>query len=650
MATDPDSSGAVTISPEPPSQAQTLAGPVQHAVPQVAQPGTVLFGRFAVLELLGSGGMAFVYRATDQQLGTEVALKVLYRHLAAHEPVVQRFRREVLVSRRVEHPNVVTIYDLYGDENGPGLSMEYLPGGSLHHRLLRERRLPPTEALRITHEVCAGLHAAHRLGIVHRDVKPGNVLFAPDGRAKVSDFGLARLDDLIGLTTNSMVLGTPDYLAPEAFEGRPVDLRADVYAVGVMLYRMLTGSLPVAGPTLREMLAAKLSREPAPPSSLASEVPAGLDRVVLRCMSRSPDERYATCEELARALGPASADAVAALVVAGPRATSVDKTSGGRRCRSCGSPLLPRFNACLFCGAGPKEDLQRGRYALRLKMKRHEYKRGGYTHEQKVDLAALITELIGREPDPEELERLLGTRRQAVLFEGLTWEAAHRLGERLERLGMEPRIRETLSSLPRWLRYETRRYNRILAGLGGLMAVFFLISVTLGQFHAVLSLLMLSAVFSMLAVVTPGSLPAPREPYRLLPPLEPDHAYPPELLERLKRGFGAVREPRTREALARVLDRGHALLEACPVQERSEVEALLLSATELAEGAEAAEEEATERRLFELLRVQGRLEALLEPFAEPRSAELLDPSVSRLVSQLRLEVDAARAGLAELES
>ena len=199
--------------------------------------------RYEVQARLGQGGMATVYRAWDRDAQADVALKVLHLHLRADVLVAERFRREVAAARRIDSPHVVTIYDLI--EDPLALVMAYLPGVDLKRLIRRRGPLPAAEVARIAAQVLEGLAAAHRAGIVHRDVKPHNILVDEETeRAWLTDFGLARVDDLISVTTHTMTLGTPEYMPPELLDGTLVDGRADLYSLGVTLYEAVTGKLP----------------------------------------------------------------------------------------------------------------------------------------------------------------------------------------------------------------------------------------------------------------------------------------------------------------------------------------------------------------------------------------------------------------------
>ncbi|WP_255595002.1 tetratricopeptide repeat protein [Lysobacter sp. BMK333-48F3] len=255
-------------------------------------PGSVLAGRFRIEALLGVGGMGVVYRATDQALGVPVALKLL-RPEWMHKPeAFERFSQELLLARQVSSPHVVRIHDLAQHEGRWLISMDYVDGESLDRRLDRDGAFAVDEALAIVRQLAAGLAAAHAKGVIHRDVKPANVLLDRQGGAYLSDFGVARSLAGSGRTQTGAVIGTPDYLSPEQARGEPVDARSDLYALGLMLYEMLAGQLPFAGGTVTEVLAQRMLRTPPPLSERRAEVPAWVARLVDKLLRPSPAHRF----------------------------------------------------------------------------------------------------------------------------------------------------------------------------------------------------------------------------------------------------------------------------------------------------------------------------------------------------------------------
>jgi tetratricopeptide (TPR) repeat protein len=295
-----DEAGASAGAP-PESPTRTAAGDRRLL------PGALLAGRYRIVQLVGVGGMGMVYRAEDEQLGLAVAVKVLRPELAESRDLLERFKRELVLARQVSHPNVVRIHDIGHDLGSHGdlvfLTMDYVAGRSLRDLLAEEGRLDPQRAAGIARQLAAGLAAAHGAGVVHRDLKPGNVLLDAAGRAAITDFGVARSLAAAGPTLPGMVLGTLDYLSPEQARGEAVDGRTDLYALGIVLYEMLTGRMPFAGGTAAETLAQRLTGVPRDLRFGAAEVPPWLARIVRRLLEREPARRYASARELAADLG-----------------------------------------------------------------------------------------------------------------------------------------------------------------------------------------------------------------------------------------------------------------------------------------------------------------------------------------------------------
>lgn len=260
--------------------------------------GAVLADRYEVIDLLGRGGMGEVYRARDRELDGIVALKVLRPELAARAEVVERFRNEVKLARRVTHRAVARTFELGTAGGLRFLTMELVDGEPLSHLLARRGPLDPAWCARIGAEVCAGLEAAHEVGVVHRDIKPDNVLLTRDGRVVVTDFGVARLASEAG----SDLAGTPAYMAPEQVRDHPPTPRSDLYALGVLLFEALTGRLPFEAPTVLASLALRLDRPPPDPREHRADVPLELAQVVTTAMAEDPGARFASAGVMRAAL------------------------------------------------------------------------------------------------------------------------------------------------------------------------------------------------------------------------------------------------------------------------------------------------------------------------------------------------------------
>jgi beta-lactam-binding protein with PASTA domain/tRNA A-37 threonylcarbamoyl transferase component Bud32 len=271
---------------------------------QLAQ-GTVIADRYRLLGRLGSGGMADVWCAEDSLLNRRVALKFLHPRFAQDEQFVERFRREASAAAGLQHPNVVGVFDRGTVDGMHYIAMEYVEGASLKD--LIGRGLSVGEAVEIVRQVLAGVKYAHERGIIHRDLKPQNVLVDSEGRARVSDFGIARAG-ASEITQTGSVLGTAQYLSPEQAQGLPVTAQSDIYSVGVMLYEALTGAVPFDADSPVTVALKQVSERPRPPSELNPQVSRALDGVVMRALAKDPANRFASAEEFSQALDAAEAD------------------------------------------------------------------------------------------------------------------------------------------------------------------------------------------------------------------------------------------------------------------------------------------------------------------------------------------------------
>jgi eukaryotic-like serine/threonine-protein kinase len=259
--------------------------------------GTVFDGRYRIIRKLGAGGMADVYLAEDQELGRHVAIKILNDRHAADDSFIERFRREAKNAAGLSHPNIVSIYDRGEAEGTYYIAMEYLDGRSLKELIVGRGPAPVKTAIDYARQILAAVGFAHKHGIVHRDIKPHNVLVGAEGRLKVTDFGIAR-SGASQMTEVGSIIGTAQYLSPEQARGAQVDQTSDLYSVGVVLYEMLTGQVPFTGDTPLEIAMKHLSEVPRPPSELRPEVPHDLDSVVLRALAKDPGERYQSADEV----------------------------------------------------------------------------------------------------------------------------------------------------------------------------------------------------------------------------------------------------------------------------------------------------------------------------------------------------------------
>ena len=265
--------------------------------------GTRFAGRYDIESELGVGGMGIVYKAYDRTLDDAVAIKVLRDEaLAQDATLVDRFKQEIRLARKITHKNVLRTHDFGETEGMRYLSMEYVRGITLKHLLSQNRLLPTAAGLRIARQICGGLAAAHAAGVIHRDIKPQNILIEPNGGVKIMDFGIARLSEEKGFTATGMVVGTPDYISPEQARGGAIDLRTDVYSAGVVFYELFSGALPFEGDSALGVVLKHLQEKPPAIESKNPDIDPKIARIVMRAIEKNPDDRYQSMAELSRDL------------------------------------------------------------------------------------------------------------------------------------------------------------------------------------------------------------------------------------------------------------------------------------------------------------------------------------------------------------
>ena len=269
-------------------------------MPTIA-PDTLVDGRYRIIRRLGSGGMADVYCAVDTQLGREVALKLLYRRFAEDSEFVERFRREASSAASLQHPNIVQVFDRGEWDGTYYIAMELLHGRNLKEIVRDHGALEPALAVDLVIQILKAARFAHRRGIVHRDIKPHNVIVDDEGRAKVTDFGIARAG-ASDMTETGSIMGTAQYLSPEQAQGHPVDARSDLYSIGIVLYELLTGAPPFDAESPVTIALKQVSEEPVPPMQVNPAVPPALDAAVMRALRKHPDERFQDADEYIAAL------------------------------------------------------------------------------------------------------------------------------------------------------------------------------------------------------------------------------------------------------------------------------------------------------------------------------------------------------------
>jgi serine/threonine-protein kinase len=257
-----------------------------------------LEGRYQILKELGRGGMGIVFQAQDKQLNEQVAIKILSPLLSNDAEALERMRREVSAARRITHPNVIRTYDLSEVNGLHFVSMEYFAGANLKEHLKQTGPLSLMEAFNIASQICEGLQAAHSQGIVHRDLKSQNIILNSTNQIKIIDFGLASIRQMQGMTATGMIMGTPEYMAPEQVAGKKVDERADIYSLGIILYELFTGRVPFTGDSAISVGFQQMKDDPVPPRQVNPQIPVEIEKVILKALQKDPLNRYRTVAEL----------------------------------------------------------------------------------------------------------------------------------------------------------------------------------------------------------------------------------------------------------------------------------------------------------------------------------------------------------------
>src|SRR5579863_1721542 len=268
------------------------------SAPQALNPGSVLGGRYEILQMLGEGGMGAVYKARDRELDRYVALKIIRPELANQPEVLRRFKQELILARKVTHKNVIRIFDLGEADGIKFISMDFIEGQDLRSLLNQKGKLSPEEATAIMLQVCQALDAAHAEGVVHRDLKPQNIMIDAQGRTTVMDFGIARSMELTGMTQTGALIGTPEYMSPEQAKGQEVDARSDLFTLGIIFYELLTGKTPYVSDTVVATLLKRTQERARPPSQLEPTLPRYLNDLVVHCLEIDPRDRYQTASEV----------------------------------------------------------------------------------------------------------------------------------------------------------------------------------------------------------------------------------------------------------------------------------------------------------------------------------------------------------------
>ena len=313
------------------------------------EPGTVLGDRYEILKRVGEGGMGAVYQARDHELDRLVALKVIRPELAGHPDILRRFKQELILARQVTHKNVIRIFDLGMAGGCKFITMDYIDGRDLKSILVERGKLAPEEAVPIVQQVCRGLEAAHTEGVVHRDLKPQNIMVDASGRVWVMDFGLARSMEMAGMTRTGALMGTPDYMSPEQARAEKVDARSDLFSLGIIFYEMLTGVLPFQADTMMATLLKRVHEKASPPNTLERAIPQHLSDVMMKCLEADRAKRYQTTGEI---LADLAGDASHASMTVTARASVVQTSPVSLAAMGPGTEFGPRYRIEAVIGEG----------------------------------------------------------------------------------------------------------------------------------------------------------------------------------------------------------------------------------------------------------------------------------------------------------
>src|SRR5437899_7896255 len=318
-----------TISPTDSGQKAgwSAAAPVRPSSDAAAKgqlkPGSVLAERYEILQLLGQGGMGAVYKARDKELDRVVALKLIRSEFAKNPEILRRFKQELILARQVTHKNVIRIYDLGQADGIKFITMDFVEGRDLRQLLVEKGKFPPEQAARIMLQICRALEAAHTEGVIHRDLKPQNIMLDSGGRVYVMDFGIARSAYLPGMTQTGALIGTPEYMSPEQARGEKLDERSDIFSLGVIFYEILTGKLPYPSDTPLATLWKRMQEPVTPPSKLEPSLPPSINETVVRALEIEPEQRFASARGMAHQLeiwlGPSAESS--AICIPAPRTT-----------------------------------------------------------------------------------------------------------------------------------------------------------------------------------------------------------------------------------------------------------------------------------------------------------------------------------------
>lgn len=284
-----------------------------------------LESRYQVLKELGRGGMGIVFQAHDKALREQVAIKILSPLLSNNQEALERLKREVSAARRITHPNVIRIHDI-GEIGGLHyVSMEFFQGTQLKDFIKTAGSLSLMQAFQIAAQICDGLEAAHKQGVIHRDLKSQNIIINPATQIKIIDFGLAHSTHLQGMTATGLIMGTPEYMSPEQVEGKRVDERADIYSLGIILYELFTGRVPFTGDSAIAVGFKQMKELPAAPCTIAPHLPAEIEAIILKCLQKDPLDRFSTVTQVKQVLEEAVAQPSRSVAQRGSKKTDIER-------------------------------------------------------------------------------------------------------------------------------------------------------------------------------------------------------------------------------------------------------------------------------------------------------------------------------------
>ena len=279
-------------------EAEPLPTKTIEAPKEELTTGSTFAGRYQIIEELGKGGMGKVYKAQDTEIKEKVAIKLIKPEISTDKNTIERFQNELKFARKISHRNVCRMYDLNKEEGSYYITMEYVSGEDLKSFIRRSRRLDLGTAVSIAREICDGLSEAHRLGVIHRDLKSSNIMIDRDGNARIMDFGIARSIEGRGITDKGVMIGTPDYMSPEQVEGKDINQLSDIYSLGVILYEMVTGKVPFEGETALSIAHKHKYEMPLEPKAINAQIPDDLNSVILKCLEKDKEKRYQSAGDL----------------------------------------------------------------------------------------------------------------------------------------------------------------------------------------------------------------------------------------------------------------------------------------------------------------------------------------------------------------